>query len=88
MKNAIPTAQLRAARALLGWSREQLSEHSGVPLRTLARLETEEGETRPRPATIEAVTAAFETAGVEFIPTGAYQGEGGLGVRMKTPAPE
>ena len=84
-KNGIPFAitgaQVRAARALLGIRRDQLSVTSGVPMRTLSRFE--EGEGAPRSATIAAIRTALETAGVEFIP----QNGGGPGVRLRQPPP-
>lgn len=58
-------AQIRAARALLDWSRDTLSSASGVTVRTLDRLEG--GEVLPQRRTIEAVVAALEAAGVVFI---------------------
>jgi DNA-binding Xre family transcriptional regulator len=64
-KSDITSSQIRAARALLGWSREQLSEQCGVPVRTLDRLEL--GEGIPQRRTIDAVCAALEAAGVEFV---------------------
>lgn len=36
--------QITAARGLLSWSRQQLSERSGVSLRTIARFESGEGD--------------------------------------------
>ncbi|MEL6196760.1 MAG: helix-turn-helix transcriptional regulator [Pseudomonadota bacterium] len=36
--------QIAAARALLGWSRQDLSARSGVSLRTIARYESGEGD--------------------------------------------
>ena len=69
--------QVRAARALLDWSREQLSEACGVPARTLHRLERGEGE--PQRRTVEAIRTALEAAGVEFI----EENGGGPGVRLR-----
>ncbi len=62
--SAILPGQVRAARALLDWSREQLSGVCGVPPRTLHRLERGEGE--PQRRTVEAIRAALEAAGVVF----------------------
>ena len=71
-------AQIRAARALIGWSRERLSEASGVPVRTLARMETENGPRRS--GALATVCCALKAAGVEFIePNG-----GGAGVRLRS----
>lgn len=64
IKIAILAAQVRAGRALLAWSQDQLVQASGVPKRTLARLELGEGE--PQRRTMDAIRAALEAAGVEF----------------------
>jgi transcriptional regulator with XRE-family HTH domain len=61
----ISPAQCRAARALLDWSREQLAEKSGVPIRTLNDFET--GATAPRAATLDKLHASFGRAGIAFV---------------------
>ena len=76
MKKDILPEQLRAARALLDWTREDLANVSGITVRTLARIES--SQTMPRQATLEALAAALETAGIEFIP----ENGGGPGVRL------
>ncbi|MFD9900266.1 multiprotein-bridging factor 1 family protein [Mesorhizobium sp. NPDC059025] len=76
MKKDITPEQVRAARALLDWSRENLADASGVTIRTLARIES--AQTVPRESTLEALTRALEHAGVEFIPANG----GGPGVRL------
>lgn len=73
----ISPAQCRAARALIAWSQDELAARSGVPKRTIARLEL--GETTPRAATIAALRAALEAAGVVFV----AENGGGPGVRLK-----
>jgi DNA-binding transcriptional regulator YiaG len=78
--DAITSGQVRAARSLLGLTREQLSHASGVPMRTLSRLE--DGVGAPRRSTLAAIRAALEAAGVEFIP----ENGGGAGVRLKARA--
>lgn len=80
MQNDIHPGQVRAARALIGWTRERLSETSGVPVRTIARLE--DGDTKPRSSTSSCIRTALEAAGVEFIP----ENGGGPGVRLRKPA--
>ncbi|MBX6373148.1 MAG: helix-turn-helix transcriptional regulator [Acetobacteraceae bacterium] len=75
--DAISAAQCRAARALLGWSREKLAEISGVPLRTLADFELK--NTAPRATTTGKLAAALRGAGVEFI----AENGGGQGVRLR-----
>ncbi|WBV44644.1 helix-turn-helix domain-containing protein [Pseudoroseomonas cervicalis] len=77
MKEDVVPAQLRAARALLGWSRLVLAEAAGTTERTLARIES--GETIPRAATMRAIRQALENAGVAFI----ERNGGGPGVRLR-----
>ena len=77
MKNIITAPQVRAARGLIGWSREELSAKSGVPKITLSRVETE--ATAPRQSTLTAIRSALEAAGVEFI----EENGGGAGVRLR-----
>jgi transcriptional regulator with XRE-family HTH domain len=74
---AITPSQCRAARALLDWSMERLAGESGLPRRTLIRFEGSEGS--PRTATIAAIRAALEAAGVQFID----ENGGGAGVRLR-----
>ncbi|MDL2410712.1 helix-turn-helix transcriptional regulator [Rhizobium calliandrae] len=76
MKKDIYPEQIRAARALIDWTREDLADASGVTIRTLARLES--AQTIPRQTTLKALSAALEAAGVEFIP----ENGGGPGVRL------
>lgn len=76
----ITSAQIRAARALLGWSRDQLSKQSGVGISALMRLEGAEGVPSGNIKTFDSVQKAFESAGIEFIGTP----ESGAGVRWKS----
>jgi transcriptional regulator with XRE-family HTH domain len=69
---AISPAQCRAARALLDWTRERLSQESGVPLRTLADFES--AATTPRAATLEKLAEAFRRAGVVFVSVPGSEG--------------
>lgn len=73
-------AQCRAARALLNMEQSQLSEASGIARATV--IDFEKGVRSPRAATVEAIKAALESAGIEFIP----ENGGGAGVRLKRPA--
>jgi len=75
----ITSAQIRAARAMLDWSREQLSTQAGVGISALMRLESSEGVPSGNIKTFESVQKAIEKAGVEFIGTP----ESGAGVRWK-----
>ncbi|HTJ91237.1 MAG TPA: helix-turn-helix transcriptional regulator [Acidocella sp.] len=79
-KSAITAPQSRAARALLGWSLDDLAKASSISKRAL--ISFERGETAPRSATASAIRAAFEAAGVDLIP----ENGGGVGVRLKRPS--
>jgi transcriptional regulator with XRE-family HTH domain len=74
----ITSAQIRAARALLDWSRQTLSENSGVGISALMRLEASSGIPSGNIKTFEAVQNSFEKAGIQFIGTP----DDGPGVRL------
>lgn len=74
----VSIAQVKAARALLGWSQQDLAERSGVSEPTIKRLEATGGELGGRPDTARAIVDALEVAGVQFIP----ENGGGAGVRL------
>ena len=71
--------RMRHRRALLGWWQGTLAEASSISKPTTKRLEAAEGDLGGRPDTIEKITNALESAGVEFI---AEKG-GGDDVRLK-----
>lgn len=73
----ITPSQVRAARALIGWTLDDLEAASGLPKRTLTRFEN--ANTVPRAGTIATIKDALEAAGVEFIP----ENGGGAGVRLR-----
>lgn len=75
----ITSAQIRAARGLLDWSRRDLADHSGVSFASMMRLESFDGVPSSNVRTLEAIKKAFEEAGIEFIGTP----ELGAGVRWK-----
>jgi hypothetical protein len=62
----LSSAQIRAARALLRWSAEDLSRESSVSLRTIQRAELANGQTSLTFANNLAVRRALESTGVEF----------------------
>lgn len=75
----ISIRQVKAARALLAWSQEDLANRSGVSIPTIARLEAQDSESiGGRAATGEAIRATLEAAGIVFIP----DDHGGPGVRL------
>jgi transcriptional regulator with XRE-family HTH domain len=61
------SAQLRAARAMLKWSLEELSEKSGVGTTTLKRFEAASGVSNGNLSTFQRLRDVFEAAGIEFI---------------------
>jgi ribosome-binding protein aMBF1 (putative translation factor) len=75
-------AQLRAARALLGWSQAELVERCGGigQLATIKRFET--GKSDPKQSTLIAWRRALSKAGVEFIDGDDQRGPG---VRLRDP---
>ena len=75
----ITSAQIRAARALLGWSRSDLAENSGIGFSSMLRLESADGVPGAQFKTLEAIKNTFEKAGIEFIGTP----ESGAGVRWR-----
>ena len=77
-KSSITPEQLRAARALLGWSQTQLAKHAGMSLPTVKRVEGDSGPKVSNEARL-ALRAALDQAGVEFI----AENGGGPGVRLR-----
>ena len=73
------SAQLRAARAMLKWSIDDLSNKSGIGTTTLKRFESADGVPNAQVRTIEQLRVVIEGAGIEFIGTP----ESGAGVRWK-----
>ncbi|MGO9546174.1 MAG: helix-turn-helix domain-containing protein [Rhodomicrobium sp.] len=73
----------RAARALLGWSQQELATRAQVARKTIADFEL--SQVNPHPRTLRDVVAALEVAGVEFLP--ALENVSRGGVRMKWQGP-
>jgi predicted transcriptional regulator len=71
--------QIRAARALLGWSQQRLADAAIVSTNALIRLER--GKVDSRVSTMTAVTRALNKAGIEFLAAGEH----GEGVRLIDP---
>lgn len=76
----ITAAQMRAGRALIEWSQQELADRSGVSLPTIKRME-KVGPGRSAGDTIAAVQSTLEAAGVQFI----AENGGGAGVRLAKP---
>jgi transcriptional regulator with XRE-family HTH domain len=73
------SAQIRAARALLGWSQDKLARKAGVGLTTLQRIEQNEGIVKGNFSTILKIQKTLEQAGIHFTDDEA----GEIGVRLQ-----
>lgn len=79
----ITASQIRAARAMLGWSQTDLADAARVSLPTIKRMEGDRGPGRSSAENVNAVRQALEGAGAAFIAPGSYQALGGPGVRLQ-----
>jgi transcriptional regulator with XRE-family HTH domain len=80
-RSMLYTAQIKAARSLLGWKQMDLAEAAGVGLATIQRIEKGDGPASGNYTTVVKIQAALEKAGIEFT-----DGDGGgIGVRLKRP---
>lgn len=77
----ITPAQMKAARALLGWRQADLAAASGVAEITIRTIER--GATDARGSTLGKIQAALERAGIEIIPPGGASIAGDVGVRRR-----
>jgi hypothetical protein len=76
---SLSSAQIRAARALLRWSAQDLARESAVGVNTIRRAEVAEEGISLTAANDLAIRRALEAAGVEFIDRNG----GGPGVRLR-----
>ena len=84
MSESIPKVsirQIKAARALLSWSQEQLANAAGISVPTIKRLEAQDGPVGGREETAMKIINTVKAAGVEFID----ENGGGPGVRLRKP---
>lgn len=75
----ISPRQIRAARALLNWTQQDLADKAIVSLNAVVRLEKGTADTRT--STLVAIQAALTKAGIEFLPNS----DKGEGVRLAKP---
>ena len=73
--------QIRAARALLGWSGTDLADLSGVGITTLRRYELQRGIPSANTSVLMMITKTLESAGIEF--TGDPLVNPGVTLRIK-----
>ncbi|MEP2758822.1 helix-turn-helix transcriptional regulator [Parvibaculum sp.] len=77
----IYSAQIRAARGLLDWSRDELVDASGLSRSTLQRMERGDGIATGHASNLWQVQQVLEAAGIIFLPADQ---SGGPGVRVRT----
>jgi transcriptional regulator with XRE-family HTH domain len=74
--------EIRAGRALLGWTQLDLAKAASIGVATIRRLEGAGTEIRGTAETVWKIQTALEAAGVEFIPADELKGPG---VRLRHP---
>jgi hypothetical protein len=78
-RSSLSSPQIRAARALIRWSAEDLAKETALSVTTIRRAELAETETSLTNANDRAIRQTLEAAGVEFID----ENGGGPGVRLR-----
>ena len=63
--------QIKAARALAGWTQLDLACQSGVGVATIKKIES--GTTDPRRSTLESIETAFAVKGIDFAADGIHE---------------
>ena len=58
--------QIRAARALLGWSGQELADECGISLKTLRRYEPQNGIPAGNTKVLKSIETALEDHGIIF----------------------
>jgi transcriptional regulator with XRE-family HTH domain len=79
----ITSAQLRAARALLGIDQRELAQRSGLSLPTIQRMEASNGVVRGNVESLMKLVEALASCDIEVIGEGATSSGGGRGVRLR-----
>lgn len=83
----ITSAQLRAARALLGIDQRRLAALAGLSLPTIQRMEACAGRVSGTVDSLTRIVDALAAAGIELIGDGQPSQGLGRGVRLREPAP-
>lgn len=81
MQDVIAALQLRAARAVLGYSVAHVAEVTSIGTATLKRYEAAEGVPKARKGHLLTLKSFYERAGMEFIGSP----EDGPGIRVRAP---
>ena len=82
----ITSAQIRAARALLGIDQKTLARHSGLSLPTIQRMEASAGQVRGVVGSLVKLFDALDSLGIDLIGENVPSPTGGRGVRLKSAA--
>lgn len=78
----ITIQQIKAARAMLGYSQQMLAKKAGISVATLNNIERA-AQTDHKLSTLNAIRRALESGGIEFMD----EASGGVGIRLK-PSPK
>jgi hypothetical protein len=81
----LTSAQIRAARALIRWSAEELAKASEIGVSTIRRAELEPSETKLTRVNDQAIRRTLENAGILFIDA---ESGSGPGVRLRGTEPQ
>lgn len=73
-------SQIRAGRALIGWSQADVATAAGLSIPTVKRAEADDG-IRVSEDAVQAIVSALKKGGVDFI----AENGGGPGVRLRKP---
>jgi transcriptional regulator with XRE-family HTH domain len=79
----ITSAQMRAARALLGIDQRELAQRASLSLPTIQRMEASDGVVRGNVDSLMKLVDALAANGIELIGDGVASSAGGRGVRLK-----
>jgi transcriptional regulator with XRE-family HTH domain len=79
----ITSAQMKAARALLGIDQRELAQRARLSLPTIQRMEASNGVVRGNVDSLMKLVDALAADGIELIGEGAASSSGGRGVRLK-----
>ncbi len=82
----ITSAQMRAARVLLGIDQRELASLTGLSVPTIQRMEGSETVVRGNVDSLVKLIDALDAAGIEIISEGAVSHAQGRGVRLKVGA--
>jgi transcriptional regulator with XRE-family HTH domain len=81
-KNKYITPELcRGARAILGWSQQELAARAEVARTTIAEYEL--GQIAPQARTLRDLIGALEAEGIEFLPPAENVSRGGLRLKWE-----